>query len=310
MTPNKTVLVTGANGMLATNIIEKLAQAGYKVIGTVRKGKKYGGEVYENITTVEADYKDPSAMDSLMAGCDTVFHVAAMTSQSEKNYEVFRKVNVEATRMLLETAVKNGTGTFVYVSTANAIGFGAAEDRPMCYPFSESLYARSKKEAEDAVMKYSGKLKVVVVNPTFMIGKYGSEKGSNRVFGMVRKSCVNFCPKGGKNVIDVEEAARGMVLAMEKGKSGERYLICGGNYSYKGLFCKIAEAYNLKRMYVTVPNCLLRVAGKIGDLLAKCGIPSELSSTNMDILMINNFYTTDKAAEELGFRPHDLFEKQ
>lgn len=308
MTPNKTVLVTGANGMLATNIIEKLAQAGYKVIGTVRKGKKYGGEVYENITTVEADYKDPSAMDSLMAGCDTVFHVAAMTSQSEKNYEVFRKVNVEATRMLLETAVKNGTGTFVYVSTANAIGFGAAEDRPMCYPFSESLYARSKKEAEDIVKTYSGKLRTVIVNPTFMIGKYGTKKGSNRVFDMVRNSPLIFCPKGGKNVIDVEEAARGMVLAMEKAKTGSQYLICGENFSYKEMFRKIAAHYGVRRLYVTVPNWLLKTAGHAGDFLAKCGIPSEVSSTNMDILMIDNFYFTDKAGREIGFEPKGLFE--
>lgn len=306
----KSVLVTGANGMLATNIIEKLAEAGHNVVGTIRKGRTYKGIASGNIKIVEADFKNRDAMAPLVAQCDTVFHVAAMTSQSEKNYEVFRKVNVESTKMLLDLAVENGVETFVYVSTANTIGYGADENREMTYPFTESLYARSKKEAEDEALEYAGKLKVVVVNPTFMIGKYGSEKGSNRVFGMVRKSCVNFCPKGGKNVIDVEEAARGMVLAMEKGKSGERYLICGGNYSYKGLFCKIAEAYNLKRMYVTVPNCLLRVAGKIGDLLAKCGIPSELSSTNMDILMINNFYTTDKAAVELGFRPHDLFEKQ
>ena len=96
---------------------------------------------------------------------------------------------------------------------------------------------------------------------------------------------------------------------MEKGVSGERYLICGENYSYKGLFRKIAEEYKVKRLYVTVPNCLLRLAGCAGDLLAKCGVSSEVSRTNTDILMIDNFYNTDKAVRELGFVPHDLFVK-
>lgn len=295
--------------MLATNIIEKLAAAGYSVIGTVRKGKSYKGETSGNVEIVEADFKDRDTMAPIMARCDKVFHVAAMTSQSEKDYEVFRKVNVLATRTLLDLAVENGVDTFVYVSTANTIGYGADENRPMAYPFTSSLYARSKKEAEDAALEYAGKLRTVVVNPTFMIGKYGSDKGSNRVFGMVRKSSVIFCPKGGKNVIDVEEAARGMVLAMEKGVSGERYLICGENYSYKGLFRKIAEEYKVKRLYVTVPNCLLRLAGCAGDLLAKCGVSSEVSRTNTDILMIDNFYNTDKAVRDLGFVPHDLFVK-
>ena len=180
----KTVLVTGANGMLATNIVEQLALAGYHVIGTVRKGRKYRGEGADNVTVAEADFKDRSAMEPLVAGCDIVFHVAAMTSQSEKDYNVFRQVNVESTKMLLDLAVAANVGTFVYVSTANTIGYGGDENAAMKYPFTESFYALSKKEAEDAALSYSGKLRVVVVNPTFMIGKYGSEKGSNRIFSM------------------------------------------------------------------------------------------------------------------------------
>ena len=172
----KTVLVTGANGMLATNIIEKLALAGYKVIGTVRKGRSYRGEGRENVTVVEADFKDETAMKPLVSECDVVFHVAAMTSQSETDYEKFRKVNVESTRMLLDLSVASGVGTFVYVSTANTIGYGAAEGAEMKYPFSKSLYALSKKEAETVALSYQDKLRVVVVNPTFMIGKYGIEQ--------------------------------------------------------------------------------------------------------------------------------------
>ena len=298
----KTVLVTGANGMLATNIIEKLALAGYKVIGTVRKGRSYRGEGRENVTVVEADFKDEAAMKPLVSECDVVFHVAAMTSQSETDYEKFRKVNAESTRMLLDLSVASGVGTFVYVSTANTIGYGAAEGAEMKYPFSKSLYALSKKEAETVALSYQDKLRVVVVNPTFMIGKYGTEKGSNRIFSMVRKSKVVFCPSGGKNVLDVKEAARGMVLALQKGRNGENYLITGKNYNYRELFSDAAKAIGRHPLLVTVPDFLLKIAGAAGDLMHKMGISTELSMSNVTMLMIDNHYNTDKAEKELGFK--------
>ncbi len=302
----KTILVTGANGMLATNIVEELAEAGYDVIGTVRKGRRYKGEASDRVVIEEADFKDEASMAPIVARCNVVFHVAAMTSQSEKDYEVFRKVNVESTRMLLDLAVANSVETFVYVSTANTIGYGGAEGVPMKYPFSESFYALSKKEAEDLVMTYSDRLKVVVVNPTFMIGKYGSAKGSNRVISMVKKNPVLFCPSGAKNVIDVSEAARGMILAMERGKSGSQYLICGKNCSYKEMFSRLASRYGVRRIYIPVPDWLLKIAGHCGDFLAKFGISSEVSTVNMDMLMTRNVYHTDKASKELGFNPAEI----
>ena len=299
----KSVLVTGANGMLATNIVEGLAKAGYKVIGTVRKGRAYKGEASDAVSIEEADFKDKEAMAPLMSRCSAVFHVAAMTSQSEKDYGVFRKVNVEATKMLLDLAVANSVETFVYVSTANTIGYGGAEGAAMKYPFSESFYALSKKEAEDIVRTYADRLKVVIVNPTFMIGKYGTAKGSNRVISMVRKNPVLFCPSGAKNVIDVSEAARGMILAMERGKTGSQYLICGKNCTYREMFGRLASKYGVKRLYVPVPDWLLKIAGHAGDFLARCGMNTEVGTVNMDMLMTKNIYHTDKASRELGFEP-------
>lgn len=307
MEKEKTVLVTGANGMLATNIIERLLDEGYSVIATLRHGRKYSGRNGEGLEIAEADFKDMSAMRPLVARCSRLIHVAAMTSQSCNDYEVYRRVNAEASRMLAELAAECGVKRFLYVSTANTIGYGKDESSPMRYPFSESFYARSKKEAEESLVLMRGKLDVVVVNPTFMIGKYGSEKGSNRVFSMVKNSRLLVCPSGGKNVIDVAEAARGMVMAMEKGKSGEKYLICGENYTYEELFRAIADHFGLKRSFVRLPDFLLKLAGVLGNLLSSCGLRVEFTMVNMKILMIKNYYDTDKAYRDFGFKPLGLF---
>ena len=171
------------------------------------------------------------------------------------------------------------------------------------------MLPKVRKEAETVALSYQDKLRVVVVNPTFMIGKYGTEKGSNRIFSMVRKSKVVFCPSGGKNVLDVEEAARGMILAMEKAASGSQYLITGTNYHYRELFGRMAENFGVKRFFVKLPDWLLKTAGCFGDLMAKCGIVTEVSTLNMDMLMTENFYHTDKAFREIGFKARDIFDK-
>lgn len=299
----KTVLVTGANGMLATNLIESLSRSGYHVVGTLRRGRQYYGAKNDRVELVEADFKDPSSLSGILARCNAVIHVAAMTSQSCGNYDVYRRVNVEATENLLKEAVKCGVEDFVFVSTANTIGYGGGEARQMFYPFTESLYARSKKEAEMRVLQYSDKIRIVIVNPTFMIGKYSSSDGSGRVFDIVKRFPIVFCPVGGKNVINVEDAAEGIVAAMERGRNGENYLICGKNYSYKELFERVAASLGLKRLFVEIPPFMLELFGCVGDLLRRLGVDTEMSRVNMDILAINNFYFSRKACSELGFNP-------
>ena len=296
------VLVTGANGMLASNIIGELLKVGYGVIGTVRSLGRYHGPRGEALDLEECDFKDAGAMEKLMEDCSYAVHVAAMTSQGENDYGKFRDVNVTATENLVKAAIRCGLKRFLYVSTANAIGYGEAEGKPMMYPFTASHYAVSKAEAEKAILRYSDRIEIVIVNPTFMAGRYGTATGSNRLFNMVRKSPVVFCPKGGKNVIDVQEAARGMVLALQKGRNGENYLITGRNYSYRELFSDAAKAIGRHPLLIPVPDFLLKAAGALGDLLHKAGISTELSTSNVTMLMINNHYRTDKAERELGFK--------
>lgn len=296
------VMVTGANGMLASNIIAELLEQGYEVIGTVRSIGKYHGPHGTGLRLEECDFKDTAAMERLMEGCTAIVHVAAMTSQGENDYGKFRKVNVTATENLVKTAIRKGLKRFLYVSTANAIGYGEGEGKPMMYPFTASHYAVSKAEAEKVILPYKDRIDIVITNPTFMAGRYGTAKGSNRLFNMVRKSPVVFCPKGGKNVLDVREAARGMVLALKKGRNGENYLITGRNYSYRELFSEAANAIGRHPLLISVPNFLLKAAGALGDLLHKMGISSDLSTANVTMLMINNHYNATKAEKELGFK--------
>lgn len=294
------VLVTGANGMLATNLIEELLRSNYMVRGILRNKNRYQGLHHNHLELIEGDFTDFDTMQNAVTGCDYIIHAAGITAQNHVNYEEYRRVNVEATERLLKIALINRIERFVFVSSANTIGYGTydhpgTEDTFSKKPLTGSMYARSKAEAERIVLSYSKMLDVVVVNPTFMVGRYGSDSGSNRILKMAKRTVV--CPSGGKSFIDVACAARGIVSAMQWGSCGNKYLISGENLSFKEFFSR----FNHVERIVVVPRVILLTIGLFGSLLRSVGVKLSLSLTNARILCTNCFYSNDKAKTEFGF---------
>jgi len=293
------VLVTGANGMLATNIIEQLLDRGYAVNGLLRRPQSYKGPLSPELRLIAGDFKKAEDMARALEGCSGIFHVAARTAQTG-SYADFEKVNFTPIEAMMEAALKAGIRRVLYVSTANTIGSGtrvapADENTPWTGPLTLSYYARTKAAAEKKILEYFDRLETVVVNPTFMVGRYGSPKGSNTMLSLA--STVSFCPKGGKNIIDVEEAARAMILAYEKGRNGEKYIICGENYSFREFYRLFPQV----KLTPAIPKWLMKALGWFGDLLHRVGLHVAFTSANMGILMSEDAYRGDKAASELGF---------
>lgn len=294
------IFITGANGMLASNVIEELLQRGYSVRGMLRHRESYKGLLHPSLELMEGDFTNITTVQTALEGCDCVIHAAAMIAQNEPRYREYRRVNVEATARLLECAWGHRIKRFVYVSSANTIGAGTAktpgcEQTPLAPPLTGSLYGRSKLEAEAIVLSYARLMEVVVVNPTFMIGRYGSPSGSNRILKMARR--ITFCPSGGKSFLDVEDAARGVVAALERGRNGERYLLSGENLSFSAFFRLFPQVKHV----VVVPSFLLLAAGCIGSLLRLFGLKTDFSLTNIRILLHPDAYSHAKAHQELGF---------
>ena len=291
--------------MLASNLIDELLRKGYSVVGMVRRRSSYRGVQGENLELFEGDFKNPQHLEKALQGCTGLFHVAAITDQTLLKYEDYEVVNTKPVSVLMDTAVKCGLKRVVLVSTANTIGNGswempADETKEWNAPLSESFYAQSKAAAEKIFRKYVDKIECVIVNPTFMVGRFGTSAGSNQIFDMAH--AVTFCPPGGKNFLDVEEAARGMVLAYEQGRSGENYLICGENISFKDFYKHISRV----KLMVMVPEFVMKFFGLIGNLLRSMGFKVAFSLPNMKILCMPDAYVGDKARRELGFDPKPL----
>lgn len=306
----KKVVVTGATGLLGTNVILKLLQNGYSVIALVRQKSSWLGEESENLKLVEADLS--SDLSLLFKELDCIIHIAAETRQNLISYDEYRKVNYETTINLFTQAELMGIKKFLFVSTANTLGYGNTafsgnEKSPQLYPFIHSLYAQSKLEAEDYLLKYRKNTEVVIFNPTFMIGAYDSKPSSGKIIFWAWKKRIIFYPKGGKNFVHVEDVATGVLGGVEKGRNGEKYLLANENISYKEFFKKINRITHQNPIMIAIPNGLLNFLGLIGEGLRKLKIKTNLSASNMKALQICNYYSNQKSVNELGlhYQPVD-----
>ncbi len=298
----KKVCVTGATGLLGTNVIIKLLQNGYSVIALVRKKSNWLGEENEHLKLVETDLS--SDLSLLLREIDCIIHIAAETRQHLIRYDEYRKVNYETTVNLFTHAELMNIKKFLFVSTANTLGYGNTaflgnEQAPQTDPFTRSMYAQSKLEAEDYLLKNRRNTEVIIVNPTFMIGAYDSKPSSGKIIFWAWKKKLVLYPKGGKNFVHAEDAASGVLSAIEKGRNGEKYLLANENLSYKEFFKKINGITRQNQVMIAIPNGLLSFLGLIGEGLRKLHIKTNLSTSNMKALQICNFYSNQKSVKEL-----------
>ncbi len=301
------VLVTGANGFLSGHIIRELLKRGHSVRAMMRAGAKAPALKSIDVDLFYGNITNKTDIENAVDGCEIVIHAAADTSQSHRKAEDYFPVNVGATAHIIEAMKHRGCKRLIFVSTANTMGFGTFENpgnesTPASPLVLKSGYANSKFMAQKLVVEAvkNQNLDAVVVNPTFMIGPLDYNPHSGRIFRMIMNKKLVFYPPGGKNFVDVRDAASGIVNAITDGKSGECYLIAGENLSYHDFFQKIKLLTKQSSRLVPIPVLLLKLAGIFGSICQYSGINTELTFTNARILSINNYFDNSKAVRCLG----------
>ncbi|MCH5599576.1 NAD-dependent epimerase/dehydratase family protein [Niabella ginsengisoli] len=300
-----TVFVTGVSGLLGTNLVLLLLQKGYTVKGLVRSKSSYKHISHDRLQIIEAELN--TDLSVYLQNVDIVIHVAAVTRQDLISYKDYQ-INYNATENILCAAVKAKVKKFIYVSTANTIGYGIVsnnevpEYKTMLWPFTRSLYARSKAAAEAHVLSKQGDITVHIVNPTFMIGPNDSKPSSGKIILMAMKNGILFYPPGGKNFVAVKDVAIGIEKCIQVGKNGHRYLLAGINMSYEDFFRLVKMFTKRRQVLFPIPSLLLLVAGLIGDILRSFKIKTSLCTNNMQILRVKNYYDNKTSIAELGIQ--------
>jgi dihydroflavonol-4-reductase len=305
------ILVTGASGFIGGHVARLLAGRGQRIRALIRATSDLRGIVDLDVERVIGDLRDPRSLDRAVAGCETVYHVAADYRLWARDPGELYASNVEGTRNLLEAAGQAGARRVVYTSTVGCIGVKGDgtpgdENAPVALADMTGPYKRSKFLAEQAALEYArGGLPVVVVNPTAPVGDRDIKPTpTGRIIVDFLGGRMPAYVDTGLNLVDVRDVAYGHLLAAERGRVGERYILGARNMTLREILEQLGRLGGRPAPRVRIPYAAAWVFAAAGTAWARVsGREPRASLEAVRMSRKKMFVRTGKAERELGFRP-------
>ena len=310
------VLVTGASGFIGRHLVERLLRDGRTVRALVRETGR-AGEWPAQVEVVAGDVRDPQAMKAAAAGCETVFHLAGKAhalTEVQGDEEVYRAVNADGTRHVLEGAAAGGARRFVLFSSVKAMGEGG--DRCLDETFGgppETPYGRSKLEAERLVLEIGRRAGFHAACLRFPLVYGPGNKGNlYKMIAAVDHGTFPPLPELGnrRSMVHVADVVRAALLAADQSAANGRcYIVTDGRgYSTRELYELICRALGKRIPGWHVPLWTLKVLGRAGDAIGLVrGKRFVFDSDALEKLTGSAWYSSEKIARELGYRPGVTF---
>ncbi|AFZ53390.1 hopanoid-associated sugar epimerase [Cyanobacterium aponinum] len=307
------VFVTGATGFVGANLVRLLLQENYQVRALVRKNADLTNVKNLDIELVEGSLNDENLYNK-MIGCDYLFHVAALYSLWSKDKELLYQTNVLGTKNVFHAARKANIKRTIYTSSVAAIGVrkdGVLADENYQSPVENLIgnYKKSKYYAEqEAHLAIKSGQDIVIVNPSTPIGAYDLKPTPTGeiIVRFLRGKMPGFVNTG-LNFIDVQDVAKGHILALEKGKTGERYILGNQNLTLAEFLDKLARIANKSAPKVKFPVWFpLAVAYLDEYVLSKLGKNPSVAVEAVKMSSQYMFYNSQKAVKELGLPQTDI----
>ena len=300
-------LVTGATGFLGWHVARRLLARGEKVRALVRDAsrvREFDGEV------VVGNLRDPESLERAAAGCAVVYHVAADYRLWAKDSSELYASNVDGTRNLLTAARNAGVERVVYTSTVGCIGMPEAtpgnEETEVHLDDMAGAYKRSKFQAEQVALEFArGGFPVVIVNPTAPIGDHDFKPTPTGkiILDFITGKMPAYIDTG-LNLVDARDVAAGHLLAAEKGRVGERYILGCENLSLKQILDRLSKITGRKGPTIHLPYPVAYVAALATTAWATVsGRTPKVPLEAVKMARKKMFVTHTKAARELGYAP-------
>jgi len=259
---------------------------------------------------LQGDLRDPASVARAAAGCSLVFHVAADYRLWVRDPAEMFHSNVDGTRNVMEAALRAGVERVVYTSTVGCIGFvrGGLGDEatPVSYGDMTGPYKQSKYQAEQVALQYaSGRLPVVIVNPTTPVGEHDVKPTptGQTIVDFLRGAMPAYIDTG-LNVVDARETAEGHWLACEHGRVGERYILGSENLTLRQIFEALSAISGRPAPKTEIPWLVAWLAGVCSTGLANLtGNPPRVPLAAVQMARKKMWVTHAKAERELGFHP-------
>jgi dihydroflavonol-4-reductase len=300
-------LVTGASGFLGWHVARVLVERGYPVRVLVRPGSRVADLP---VTAVTGDLRDRDSLDRAAAGCGLVFHVAADYRLWARDPRDLYASNVEGTRNVLAASQSSGVERIVYTSTVGCIGvpYGGIGDETSPVRLEDMVghYKRSKFLAEQVALEFArGGLPVVIVNPTAPIGDHDVKPTpTGKIVADFLAGQMPAFIDTGLNVVDVRDTADGHLLACERGRSGERYILGSENLTLAQILQALAAITEQKAPRIRLPYAVAWCAGACSTAWAGItGMPPRVPIEGVRMARKKMWVSHEKARRELGFQP-------
>lgn len=303
----KPTLVTGASGFVGWHVARLLLERGHRVRGLLRTGSRIPELDME---TVMGDLREPASLERAVAGCGLVFHVAADYRLWSRNPHEIYRTNVDGVRNMLAAAQSAGVDRLVYTSTVGCIGIPqggiGTEDQPCSLAQMAGDYKRSKFLGEQVAREFAGKgFPVVIVNPTAPMGDHDFKPTPTGqiVVDFLRGAMPAFIDTG-LNVVGIKDVAIGHLLAAERGKPGERYILGSENLTLRRILQDLAGISGRKAPTMELPYFVAWMAGAAGTALSRItGKPPRVPLEAVRMAKTKVWVSHEKAARELGYSP-------
>jgi len=304
--------VTGATGFVGGHVTRELIERGHEVRVTYRdpdRLARLGGLEPE---AVRADILDRAAMRRAVRGCDVLFHTAGVVASKPVAY--VQDVNALAPRIAVEAAAAEGVRRVIVTSSVAGIGpvprgkVGREDDLYRGGGLGLT-YPDAKHEGEMEAFAAGARLgvEVIVTNPAYVLGvpldRDQPGETSTRIIGNYLRGRLPAVVDGETTIVDVRDVADGHVLAAERGKPGERYVLGGHNTTWPDLMMKVAELSGIRYPLGVMPYGVGALARRVEALR----LPMAISAEAMVLMEQNWCYSSAKAKRELGYKPraHD-----
>jgi dihydroflavonol-4-reductase len=300
--------VTGATGFVGWHIARKLLDRGDAVRVLARDLKRV--RELDGAEIIVGDLRDPESLARAVDGCTVAFHAAADYRLWTRDPEEMFRSNVEGTRNLLTAARSAGLERVVYTSTVGCIGVPEGgigdEQEPVRIEDMSGPYKQSKFQAEQVALRFAKEgFDVVIVNPTAPMGDHDFKPTpTGKILVDVVKGAMPGFVDTGLNVVDVRDVADGHIRAMDKGRSGERYILGSENLTLEQIVTVAAEIAHKPAPKIRVPYAVAYAAGVASTAWA--GITGKEPMAPLDAVKMSKkkmWVRHDKAARELGYSP-------
>jgi dihydroflavonol-4-reductase len=303
-------LVTGSNGLIGANLVRELIRGGHHVRAFLRKTSDRRSLQKLPVEVVSGDVLELDSLCDATRGCDVVFHAAAIFSYSGTSAATLERLAIQGTANAIKAAHSEGVRRVVLTSSSVVMG---SSNRPLVRNEQDRLddqetvpYIRAKELQERAAVNHADKLDVelILVCPTVTVGPHSYHLGpSNGIILSYLNDISKATYPGGCNIVSARDIAKGHLLAAQKGKPGERYLLGSENLRWSSIHSMISELCGTPGPSWEANHTISLLAATACEFASKLTRTPLLTTRNQALMVGRYYWYEHKKAAQLGYRP-------